>query len=96
MVQLNSNLTLVFDHSQVFTDFFESLINDHVLVASDSCSVMDLTQNYFTNLHTNFLTSLVEEIQAQNLIAGTSGFLIGLPVLDINIISDYKMVRLHE
>ena len=60
-VQLNSNLTVVFDYSQVFRDFFESLINDRMLFA---CHVFDsqvVETDYFTNLYTNLLMSPAEK-----------------------------------
>ena len=44
-VQLNSNLTLIFDRSRVFTDFIR--VSDRYLrvFASNSCGVMNLTRD---------------------------------------------------
>ena len=47
MVQFNSNLTLTFDYSRVFTDLFESLINDHVLFECNSCSIKNMTHEWW-------------------------------------------------
>ena len=45
-VQLNSNLTLVLITRDFLAIFFESLISDCVLFASNSCSVMCLTREW--------------------------------------------------
>ena len=84
MVQLNSNLTLIFDHSHVFT---ESRTNDCVFFASNSCGVTNLTRDWWKpSLHTSLLTSLTEELQEQDSIARTRGFPIKVSLyIDINI-----------
>ena len=68
-VQLNSNLTLVFDHSCVFTEYRTKA---RVFFASNLCGVTNLTRDWWKlSLHTSLLMSHAEEIQEQDSIAGT-------------------------
>ena len=86
-VQLNSNLTLVFDHSLCLLILFESRTNDCVFFGSNSCGITNLTRNWWKlNLYMNLLTSPTEEIQEQDSIAGTQDFPIKASLYkDINI-----------
>ena len=58
-----------------------------MIAASNSCGVTNLTCDWWKpNLHMNLLTSPAEEIQEQDLIAGTQDFPIKVSLyIDINI-----------
>ena len=69
MVQLNLNLTLIFDHSLIL---FESRIDDRVFFVNNSCGVMNLTRNWWKpSLFMSLLMNPAEEIHEQDSTAGT-------------------------